>query len=117
VHGEEVSRLELTTNKYGSIHGSFVAPVNTLNGQMSIVDDHGYVGFSVEEYKRPVFEVRIDPFKGTNRLEEKIRVTGHAKAYAGSPVDGAIVKYRLYVQHASPTGGGAGVGLQDGAGR
>lgn len=95
VHGEEVSRLELTTNKYGSIHGSFVAPVNTLNGQMSIVDDHGYVGFSVEEYKRPGFEVRIDPFKGTNRLEEKIRVTGHAKAYAGSPVDGAIVKYRV----------------------
>ena len=95
MHGQEVSRLELTTNKYGSIHGSFVAPVNTLNGQMSIVDDHGYVGFSVEEYKRPGFEVKIDPFKGTNRLGEKIRVTGHAKAYAGSPVDGAIVKYRV----------------------
>ena len=51
--------------------------------------------FSVEDYKRPKFEVIIDPFKGTNRLGETIHVTGLAKAYSGAPIDGANVKFRV----------------------
>lgn len=94
-NGQEVSKLKLTTNKYGSIHGSFEAPLNALNGRMSIEDGHGYTGFSVEDYKRPKFEVKLDPVKGKSHLGEKITVTGHARAYAGSPIDGASVKYRV----------------------
>jgi hypothetical protein len=92
---QEVSRLRLTANKYGSVHGSFVAPTGALNGEMYIDDDGGQVEFSVEDYKRPKFEVQVDPLKGSNRLGQTIRVTGHAKAYAGSVVDGAKVKYRV----------------------
>ncbi|MBN1308304.1 MAG: hypothetical protein JXA18_10335 [Chitinispirillaceae bacterium] len=95
VNGQEVSRLDLTSNAYGSIHGSFTAPVNTLNGRMHIANNTGSVYFSVEDYKRPKFSVGITPFGGAKRLGDSIRVTGKATAYAGSAIDGAQVKYRI----------------------
>jgi hypothetical protein len=94
-NGQDVTQLTLITNKYGSISGSFVAPVNSLNGQMSIANDNGTISFSVEDYKRPKFEITIDPFKGTSRLGDSIHVTGVAKAYSGASIDGANVKFRV----------------------
>lgn len=94
-NGQEVAQLNLITNKYGSFHGSFTAPTNSLNGMMSIANDNGSIWFSVEDYKRPKFEVTIDPFKGANRLGDTIHVTGFAKAYSGSFIDGAVVKYSV----------------------
>ena len=94
-NGQDVTQLTLITNKYGSISGSFVAPVNSLNGQMSIANDNGTIGFSVEDYKRPKLEIKIDPFKGTSRLGDSIHVGGVAKAYSGASIDGANVKFRV----------------------
>jgi uncharacterized protein YfaS (alpha-2-macroglobulin family) len=51
--------------------------------------------FSVEEYKRPKFEVAFEPVKGTFRLGEKIKSKGKAKAFSGASIDGAEVKYRV----------------------
>ncbi|TAE18661.1 MAG: LysM peptidoglycan-binding domain-containing protein [Bacteroidetes bacterium] len=51
--------------------------------------------FSVEEYKRPKFEVTFEPVKGTFRLNENIKVKGIAKAFSGASIDGAEVKYRV----------------------
>jgi len=94
-NNQDVATLNLTTNQYGSINGSFVAPVNSLNGEMTIQDGYGSVGFSVEDYKRPKFEVTLDPVTGTSHLGDTIKVTGLAKAYAGSAIDGAKIKYRV----------------------
>jgi len=55
----------------------------------------GQLFFSVEEYKRPKFEVTYEPVKGTFRLSEKIKVKGVAKAFSGANIDGAEVKYRV----------------------
>ncbi|MGA2506600.1 MAG: alpha-2-macroglobulin family protein [Chitinispirillaceae bacterium] len=95
VNYQKVSALVLTTNDYGTVSGSFIAPANVLNGQMHIQDKWGSVYFSVEEYKRPKFEVTMNPVKGQFRLDESIVATGRAKAYAGSSVDNAQVKYRV----------------------
>jgi hypothetical protein len=38
----------------------------------------------VEEYKRPKFYVDYDTIKGTYKVNDKIKVTGFAKAYAGN---------------------------------
>ncbi|MBN1576715.1 MAG: hypothetical protein JW913_09200 [Chitinispirillaceae bacterium] len=95
VNGKEVSRLDLTGNDYGSIHGSFIAPTNTLNGRMYISNKTGSRSFSVEDYKRPKFSVSVAPFEGMKRLGDSIRVTGRAAAYAGSAIDNAQVKYRI----------------------
>jgi uncharacterized protein YfaS (alpha-2-macroglobulin family) len=95
VNYQKVSALDLTSNEFGTVSGSFIAPQNGLNGQMRITDAHGNAYVSVEDYKRPKFETEFSPVKGSFKLNDEVVVTGKAKAYAGNVVDGASVKYRV----------------------
>ncbi|MBK7311128.1 MAG: hypothetical protein IPI93_10110 [Sphingobacteriaceae bacterium] len=92
---QKVSSLELTSNEYGSINGTFIAPQGLMTGQMHITDGHGTAYIRVEEYKRPKFETDFDPVKGSFKINDEITVTGKAKAYAGNVIDGAKVSYRV----------------------
>ena len=56
----------------------------------------------MEEYKRPKFYVDYEKIKGTYKVNDKIKVTGIAKAYAGNNIDGATVKYRIVRQARFP---------------
>jgi uncharacterized protein YfaS (alpha-2-macroglobulin family) len=62
----------------------------------------GSVYFSVEEYKRPKFEVKFETVKGSYRLNEELTAKGNAKAYSGANIDGAQVKYRVVRQARFP---------------
>lgn len=95
VNYQKIATLNLVTNDYGTFSGSFTAPSGVLTGQMHIKNDLGSVYFSVEEYKRPKFEVTFNPVKGSYKLGENILVTGIARAYAGSNIDNSEVKYRV----------------------
>ena len=95
VNYQKVSEVTLTSNEYGTFSGTFVLPTGLLNGQFHIADSWGSIYFSVEEYKRPKFEVNFEPVKGTYKLGEKVTVKGTAVAYAGSNIDNAQVKYRV----------------------
>jgi uncharacterized protein YfaS (alpha-2-macroglobulin family) len=92
---QKLASLDLKTNEFGSFQGTFTAPQGQLNGQMHIQNASGSTYFSVEDYKRPKFEVTFDPIKGSFKLGEKVKVKGKAMAYAGSNIDGAEVKYRV----------------------
>ncbi len=97
-NGQMKSELKLKSNEYGTFNGTFTAPSTGLTGDMSIRAEDGAWGqanFSVEEYKRPRFEVTMKPVEGAFRVNEKITVRGEAKNYAGNVVDGAQVKYRV----------------------
>ncbi|HEX8515291.1 MAG TPA: alpha-2-macroglobulin family protein [Bacteroidia bacterium] len=95
VNYQKVADLQLTSNEYGTFSGSFTAPSGVLNGQMSISNGTGTVSFSVEEYKRPKFEVGFKPVEGNYRLGETVKLSGFASAYSGARIDGAEVKYRV----------------------
>ncbi len=97
VNHQERGEVSVTTNDYGTFSGTFIAPSSGLTGQMSLEDNYGNgsVYFSVEEYKRPKFEVSFGPVKGSFRLEETIQAEGLARAYSGANIDGAIVSYRV----------------------
>jgi uncharacterized protein YfaS (alpha-2-macroglobulin family) len=95
---KEIARNEHRANDYGSFAGSFVAPRDRLLGQMWLHVDRGPRGgasFSVEEYKRPKFQVTLDAPKTAAKLNEKVSVSGQAMSYTGAAVDGAQVKYRV----------------------
>jgi hypothetical protein len=94
---KDIDTINVKTNEFGSFNGKFQLPASGLNGQFSIYTkkDGGTVGFKVEEYKRPKFFVDYEPIKGTYKVNDTIKVTGVAKAYAGNNIDGAIVKYRV----------------------
>src|SRR5208283_1680493 len=51
--------------------------------------------FRVEEYKRPKFQVTLDPPKTGVRLHEKVTLAGHAMSYTGAAVDGAQLNYHV----------------------
>ena len=97
---QPIDKKELTSNEYGTVHGSFIAPRGGLTGQMSISSslDGSRQYFRVEEYKRPKFEVTFEPIKGSYKLEDEVTVTGLAKAYAGNNIDGGKVQYRVVRQ-------------------
>ncbi len=95
VNSQKIASLDLTTNEYGSYSGTFTAPNGVLNGNMTITDGYGSVTLSVEDYKRPKFEVLFNPVKGSFRLNDSVKVAGTAKAYSGANIDGAQVKYRV----------------------
>lgn len=95
VNGQEVSSLDLVTNDYGTVNGSFTLPSSGLTGQMRIENGEGQTSFSVEEYKRPRFEVTFEPVTGSYKLEEDVTVEGKAVSYAGANLDGADVQYRI----------------------
>jgi len=95
VNNQKVSELVLKTNEYGTFSGSFTAPMGVLTGQMRIEDQNGSKYFSVEEYKRPKFEVDFEPIAGVYKIGQTIKINGTAKAYAGSNIDGADVQYRV----------------------
>jgi len=95
VNYQKVSTLSLTSNEYGTFNGTFSLQQNLMNGQMHISDGHGTVYISVEDYKRPKFEVTMPPIKGVYKLNENVEVKGKAQSYAGANIDGAEVKYRV----------------------
>jgi hypothetical protein len=90
VNYQKVSSLALTTNEYGTMSGSFTAPSGVLNGQMQIKNEWGSTYFSVEEYKRPKFEVTANPVKGQFRLNEmpvqRWMAAGSRTALCAAPV-------------------------------
>ncbi|MHB9132305.1 MAG: alpha-2-macroglobulin family protein [Armatimonadota bacterium] len=55
----------------------------------------GGIGFRVEEYKKPEFEVTVQAPKEPVMLGEKITATIQAKYYFGAPVTNAKVKYKV----------------------
>lgn len=97
---KDVDTIKVKTNEFGSFNGKFQLPQAGLNGQFSLYTkkDAGNIGFKVEEYKRPKFYVDYEPIKGTYKVNDKIKITGIAKAYAGNNIDGANVKYRIVRQ-------------------
>ncbi len=96
-NGQEISALELRTNAYGTANGTFKAPEAGMLGQMSLMSSVGgsQQYFRVEEYKRPKFEVVMQPMEKGYALGDSVTVKGSAKAYAGSNVDNATVRYRV----------------------
>ena len=95
VNGQEIGKQEVVTNEFGSFSGSFVIPQGVLTGYMQISDGFGSVGFRVEEYKRPRFEVTFPPVEGSTKLGEEIAVAGKAISFAGSTLSDAKVSYRV----------------------
>ncbi|NOX86310.1 MAG: hypothetical protein GXO86_10165, partial [Chlorobi bacterium] len=92
---KELGKLQATTNEFGSFSGSFVIPSGELNGQMTIQTKTGFASFSVEEYKRPTFEVLFDTVEGEYKFGNRVTVTGKAMNYAGNPLINASVTYRV----------------------
>ncbi|MDR3694177.1 alpha-2-macroglobulin family protein [Mucilaginibacter sp.] len=86
-----ISSLQLNTNEFGSVQGSFIIPQNIGNGQLTITTENGTCMVLVEEYKRPTFQVTFTPVTETYRLDDSVTVKGKVTAFSGYGLSNATV--------------------------
>ncbi len=95
VNRQKVSDLTLTTNEFGTFSGTFEIPQGLLNGYFQLYTKHGALDFSVEEYKRPKFEVSFLPFNGNYLVNDTVEITGKATSLSGASVSEGDVTFRI----------------------
>ena len=94
-NSQKISDVTLTTNEYGTFNGQFTIPFGKIGGQYYIMNEVGSQYFRVEEYKRPKFEVKFEPVKGSYSLNDEVTASGYAKTYSGANLNDVDVKYRV----------------------
>jgi len=92
---QKITDATFTTNEYGTFNGQFTIPFGKIGGQYMISNENGSQYFRVEEYKRPKFEVKFEPVKGSYSLNDKVSTEGFAKTYSGANLNDVDVKYRV----------------------
>ena len=94
-NGKMVKEQRLITDQYGVCAADFTLPSSGLTGQYTLQLGNRGHNFRVEEYKRPTFEVKFDPYKEDYKEGDTVTVKATAKSYAGVPVQEAKVQYRV----------------------
>ena len=96
-YDKKISKIDLVSNDYGSVFGEFILPQDGITGRYYLTSDFGnYIHYiSVEEYKRPKFEITFDDLNGKYVLDEKVIAKGKAMSYNGIPISDAKLQYRI----------------------
>lgn len=90
-----ISELDLKTNDFGSVSGQFILPRTGINGNYYISINNNDYYFSVEEYKRPTFQVTFDKNEETYTFGDKVTLKGHAENFSGVKLQNASVAYSI----------------------
>lgn len=118
--GKEIYNKDLVTNEFGSFTDKIVVAKGGMTGRYTLTvdepddiekdpqydqknDEHPFwdytdldytsFNFRVEEYKRPKFELLLDPFREILKPGDSATVTGKLRAFDGSAMPGARVNY------------------------
>jgi len=104
--GAQLLDRTLLAGEFGSINGELTlaedAPLGEYTIQVTVPkrgefsEGYGANRFRVEEYKKPEFEITVEPAAERVRLGEKATARVEARYYFGGPVPNAKVTYRLY---------------------
>jgi len=93
---ESVAEQAVATNSFGTASGAIEIPAGRLLGQWTLETDAGGASsISVEEYKRPTFEVTLAAASGEPRLNRPVEMVGEARYYFGLPVSSGRVAWRV----------------------
>jgi TonB-dependent SusC/RagA subfamily outer membrane receptor len=97
---QKIDSLNLFTNEFGSINGSFKIPTHTLAGSFQLelktkTKESGSHYFRVEEYKRPTFKVEFEPNKDTYTHTDTAVFVGKVESLAGAKLSDASVRYKI----------------------
>lgn len=92
---KEIGKEVVTTDEYGMASADFTLPEDGRNGRYSIHSSNATTYFSVEEYKRPTYEVTLEKPETAYKAGDTVIVKGTAKTYSGVPVANAKVAYTV----------------------
>ncbi|MDP4176499.1 MAG: MG2 domain-containing protein, partial [Bacteroidota bacterium] len=94
-NSQVIKQTNMKTNEFGAFSGEFDLPAGRLNGRWRISAGGSTQYFRVEEYKRPQFEVILDPQKENISINDTVIIKGKAVTYSGAPLTNASVKYKV----------------------
>lgn len=89
-HYRELTKKKAVTDNYGTAHLSFTLPEDAEGGNYSLTYLSS-ASFSVEEYKRPTFDVTFQDVNTIDTKGDTVRVKGTVKSYSGAVMTGATV--------------------------
>lgn len=93
---KQVAEQKATTDEYGTASVDFELPKEGKTGMFSIsVNGQASEYIRVEEYKRPTFKITFPKVNERYTWGDTIVVKATAKTYAGVPVQGAKVEYKV----------------------
>ena len=93
---KQVAEQKATTDEYGTASVDFELPKEGKTGMFSIsVNGTASEYIRVEEYKRPTFEITFPKVNERYTWGDTVVVKATAKTYAGVPVQGAKVEYKV----------------------
>ena len=90
-----VKEVNAATDEYGVAAAEFTLPSSGLTGRFTIQANNQNHYIRVEEYKRPTFRVEFPEVKQAYAAGDTLTVKGNAISFAGVPVQGATVKYKV----------------------
>ncbi|MCQ2134400.1 MAG: MG2 domain-containing protein [Bacteroidales bacterium] len=95
----EVDRLELETNEFGSVAGEFRIPEGLRNGRFTVELSsgryHGTASFRVDEYVLPTYEIKFDEIDRLILPGDVVTFSGKVTSYSGHSISDAVVTYEL----------------------
>lgn len=94
-NGKEIARKNFTTNAFGSIHGEFTLPQQTLGGMFTLGAENASASIRVEEYKRPTFRITIPALKQEVSFGHPVTIEGKAETYSGVALQTGQVNWRI----------------------
>ena len=94
-NGKVVAEETKKSDAYGVAATEFTLPEGGLTGQFTVQVDGQRHYFRVEEYKRPTFHVDFPEVKQAYAAGDTLTVKGEAMTFAGVPVQGAKVSYKV----------------------
>ena len=98
--GNKVHEVGKQTDQFGGLDGDFVLssepPLGVYQIRIHALGHTNTQEFRVEEYKKPEFEVTVEPGKTHTRLGDKVTALIKATYYFGGPVTDATVKYKVF---------------------
>jgi hypothetical protein len=93
---KDVEKVTVFLNEFSSASGEFLLPETAMPGFYRIENSQGSISFSVEEYKRPNFNVTLEKPSNNYSLGETVMISGKAIALNGSPITNAKIFYKVY---------------------
>lgn len=105
-NSEPIDTVEVTTDEFGRVEGTFTIPTDRMNGAFNIRLYNGRnlrnhlcnESVNVSEYKTPTFTVTFPDAPRSFVKGKDVEITGLAETYSGVPVAGADVKLQLRQQ-------------------
>lgn len=90
-NGKKIAEREVVSDEMGKISTDFVLPATGVSGNYSVRTSTRGTTFTVEEYKRPTFEVTLQPVTEIFHAGDTVRLTGEVRNFTGVPVRHARV--------------------------